>query len=217
MKSTSLVLRTLVILGVATLPAPAIADPIAITSGFLSSAGLSNIGTYQLNGRGLSLGGNTDMGSVPASSCFPCPGGTVVPLSTLLVGRLETQGPVIVDGAPFSGFLEASFEFNAPALVMSFAAADISVRRPFTFSGVLRGTDEFGQSTLFERMLIGQGELTANFALNPNLDPTAFEFRSIRYDFADAAPVPEPITMLLVGTGLGGVFVRHRNRRRLAG
>ena len=215
MKSPSL-LTLVVVLGGLTLPAPVRADPIAITSGFLSSTGLSNVGEFQLNGAGFSVAGNTDMGNVRPAVCFPCPAGTAVPLSSLFTGGLEIDGAVVIDGNTFVGPTGAVFEFDAPAFVLPSTPAGISVRRLFTLTGSLTVFDERGESTVISRMLIGQGEVTAHFDYNPNLgEPIAFEFRSIRYDFTEAAPVPEPVTMLLVGTGLGGVFLRHRSRRRL--
>jgi hypothetical protein len=57
--------------------------------------------------------------------------------------------------------------------------------------------------------------LTADFRLNPVVDDVrAFDFVSIRYDFAAAEPVPEPFTLLLVGSGLGGIALRTRRARR---
>jgi hypothetical protein len=212
MKFPSLALHTLIVLAATTLPAPVMAEPFPITSGFLSSQGLSNIGVFQLKGPGLRLGGNTDMGNVSPSSCFPCAAGTAVPLGALFMGRLETGGPVLVDSDFFGPFEESVFEFSALDVVMPSTRRDFSVRRPFTFTGSLIARDSGDISLLFR--LIGQGQLTANFAYKPNLDdPAAFEFTSIRYDFSEAAPVPEPVTMLLVGTGLGSVILRRRQLR----
>lgn len=67
---------------------------------------------------------------------------------------------------------------------------------------------------LFERAMIGQGLLTAHFAYNPNFDdPTPFRFVSIQYDFTDPAPIPEPATLLLVGSGVAGIAMRCCRRR----
>jgi hypothetical protein len=211
MRHRSILLSAMVLLGVAGLPARALADPIVITGGFLTSVGFGNFGTFDLSGAGFSLVGSTDQGNVEPALCFPCEAGSVVPMSTLLPGRLQLSAPAVIDGIPFGGTVDATFQFTSPSIVVPSAPANFTVRQAFTFSGSLAGSVE--DTTVITRLLLGQGTLTANFLLNPNiLDVTAFEFADITYEFEEAAPIPEPMTLLLVGGGIGALAVRRRRR-----
>ena len=210
--------RTLLASAVLTLlfvPARAHAEPIVISGGFLTSTGLSSVGRFDLTGAGFRVVGSTDIGFVSPSLCFPCDAGEVVELSAFLSGDLELDAPMTIGGSSFSNPAGAVFKFTGPAIVMPGDPADFTVTRPFTFSGSLQGLDETGQHTVFTHLLAGRGTLTASFRSIPVFeDVRAFDFVSIRYDFASTDPVPEACTLLLVGTGLGGIAARVRRLRR---
>ena len=203
-----------VVLTLLFLPARAHAEPIVISGGFLTSTGLSNVGQFQMTGAGFSVIGSTDIGFVTPAQCFPCDSGESVNLSALFSGGLDLDGAITIDGSLFSNPADAVLQFVAPSIVMPGDPLDFTVTRPFTFSGSLIGLDETGQHNVFTRALTGRGTLTANFRSIPVFeDVRAFDFVSIRYDFEAADPVPEPCTMLLVGTGLG-IAARLRRLRR---
>jgi hypothetical protein len=211
MRHRSVLLSAMVLVGVVALPARALADPIVVTSGFLTSVGFGNFGRFDLSGSGFSLVGVTDQGNVGPALCLPCEAGSVVAMSTLLPGRLQLSAPAVIDGTPFLGTVEAFLEFTSPSIVVPAGPANFTVQQAFTFSGSVSGAVE--ETPVFTRFLLGQGTLTANFVRNPNVpDVDAFEFSDITYQFEEAAPVPEPMTLLLVGSGIGALAVRRRRR-----
>jgi hypothetical protein len=69
---------------------------------------------------------------------------------------------------------------------------------------------------LFEQPLKGQGIVTASFTANPTTpgEPADFNFQRMRFDFTGTEAVPEPGTLLLLGTGLAAT-VRLRKRRAI--
>ena len=195
-------------------PAGAHAEPIVISGGFLSSTGLNNVGHFQFTGAGFNVIGSTDIGFVSPAQCFPCDAGETVSLSAFFSGGLDLDDVITVDGSLFSNPADAVLQFVAPSIVMPGDPLDFTVTRPFMFSGSLIGLDETGQHNVFTRALTGRGTLTASFRSIPVFeDVRAFDFVSIRYDFEAADPVPEPCTLLLVGTGLG-IAARVRKMRR---
>ncbi len=66
---------------------------------------------------------------------------------------------------------------------------------------------------LFTLSLSGQGlALLQTSAIIP--DTNAVSVLGVRYDFQPAAVIPEPATLLLLGTGLAGVVAKVRNKRK---
>jgi hypothetical protein len=59
--------------------------------------------------------------------------------------------------------------------------------------------------------LRGKGVATLTLHANPSFP--VWEFSQLRYTFQAPAPVPEPATLVLVGSGLVGTLLRFRKRR----
>ncbi len=79
---------------------------------------------------------------------------------------------------------------------------------PFTLSGTIHGDSLSGPGTI-DLDIIGGGTVTAMFEEVSLPDAPAWEFRSITYEIA---PVPEPATWMLIGSGLLGLVARRRSR-----
>jgi PEP-CTERM motif-containing protein len=86
-----------------------------------------------------------------------------------------------------------------------------SLTLPFTLSGSIHGEKLVGPPGTVDLDIIGGGTVTAMFEQVALPDGPRWEFRSITYEIA---PVPEPTTWMLLGSGLLGYAARRRSARR---
>ena len=196
----------------------AAADPIAITSGFLTvsrdAPPVSSISIAGTRGFSLEASVTPSEGPVnPLDSCSPCAPGS----SVMVGGRLSFSafsGVATLDGTSY----DVSSDVSAPASVHLelfgnpiVAPTDSGfVTSPFT---ALLFFNRPGTFPDFTDVLDGGGLATMQFVRSSAGGPSLLNLDTVRFDFADQTPVPEPATLLMVAGGLLGIARAARNRR----
>jgi PEP-CTERM motif len=224
-----LVLQSMsVVVGIGLLgTAQASADPMTVTSGHVGA--MMNGGTFTLRGEGFALSGEPQSGGYDSGlwECTPCRASDRLNLSLSSVA----EGSFAGDGLP-GDFNHVHYDQTWLTGILKFTAGDVtsavldegqtSLSLPFTFFGELANYDSYAHlvaalngsaiTPLFIGDFTGSGIATAHFR-GPIADPDGalFYADSITYDFAPgASPTPEPASLLLLGAGAAGLFVRRR-------
>jgi hypothetical protein len=71
-----------------------------------------------------------------------------------------------------------------------------------------------GLPVLFNSPVSGSGFALIRYE---RVGPSLFVPTNVTYYFGATEPIPEPATLVLLGTGLAGIAARVRRRRRAAG
>jgi hypothetical protein len=204
-------LCTLLFIAVLT-PSRVNADPIVVTSGFLSVTGAFAGPVYSFAGTNFAAtGSGGDLGNTgPAVSCFVCTSGQSINTGSLFVGTSLGKGTVTINGSTFNNiFIAGQFGFSgSPVVVPVTLLSNITLTAPFTFSGTMIGCVEshlICQTQVFSTELIGSGVATIELQqFIDSLGNSTFAFRSVTYTFESAA-IPEPTSMLFLMSGLAAL------------
>jgi len=190
--------------------ANASADEITITSGTVDveAASAGNVAApFDLMGPGFEISGSAS--GTLQTLCFPCSGGpSGVGVGISWIGPDFGTGPATVGGHNYGNvFFDGAFSAAGSAVLPILAAGPFTVAFPFTVgssSHVGGFSDGVRNNQLFGTNLSGSGIATASFAPDPASPTTLFDIRSLKLNFqSSAAPTPEPMTVLLLASGLG--------------
>lgn len=203
------------------LAVPANGEPITILAGALGwnggpvSIGLGGGSFVFVGTAGVSGGIFTPW--IMCNGGLACQPGTTVDLRSLWVGG-DLPGTAAYEGVTYPGVGGQ----NSPNQLMVEWTGGLDIPAGFT-GGVLTSPFEFSGTFRYASNLMpitqlldlsGSGLASLTFSEYPQA-PGSFRLSSVRYEFADSTDVgavPEPMSMMLVGTGLAGLAALRRRR-----
>jgi hypothetical protein len=175
------------------------ADPVRVTGGVLSGSD-SSVNDFSIFGSGFTLSGivSSDAVGEPHWRCGPCQAGDQLSLgSRYIIDGVEFNGSVDEDATGFFDF--AAETITIPDLTPGDRAL---IQRSFTFAGEVSKAGSSGTLAI-----VGSGSVLLNLIGRDAEDglPAHVDATQTRYEFSDsaAAPVPEPMTLLLVAQDQG--------------
>jgi hypothetical protein len=197
-------------------PQQVAADPIAIRSGTIRVIAVPVAdAVFNLEGDTFSLAGSLK-GGLPLV-CSPCLAGTH--LIGMRWGGDIGSGSGTFDGTSHPELFFSGTGFGVEGIVTLPPEGPLALSLAFPFSvapgSTIRGYSDPGLTNrLFEQEFMGAGTASMSIGRLPG-DPVLYSVTSLLFTFdAGVSPVPEPGSLLLLGSGLVGIAARARRRWR---
>lgn len=150
------------------------------------------------------------------SNCpHPCQAGSTFSLNAENNLFIEKPTSLLqIDGQNRFGWFGGGLLFQTESFTIPLnAGAELTLTASFTMTGMISFAEYDLQNTVFTGFQFNSevfGSGIATISLFFSQISQDYEIVSVRYDFT---AVPEPATMILLGTGLAGLVARHRRRR----
>jgi len=201
---------------------PLYADPIPLTAGTVEvNTGVRGARIFlQGDGFFIRTGGDEDF-VTQLTFCRPC----ISPVVNMNGAWIPTFAPiadVLFNGVHYDqvylGFFGTDLRFMTPDVTLT-GTAPQTVTVPFTFSGQFDAFADFSLEThLFTASVVGTGKARAQFLVVPDSQPPLYGITllpgkdfDLEYNFS---AIPEPGTLLLMGSGFLGLVARRYRRHR---
>lgn len=202
-------------------PFHAAADPIPIhvVAGSLEMSRTSGTLSIEGDDRGFTLVaavGVTGGLLGPFLTCSPCMPGAPISLDAHWSDN-DLRGTATFDGVTYAplgslspGGASGVVDFTGTAVAPPLEGLAATLAAPFLFSGSFFIPVAGEVSGRIEASLVGSG--TATVALGRSAVDNPWSYMSAVYQFEDPDPIPEPGTLLLVGSALAGLAARRRRK-----